>query len=449
MLNNWRSLISCSFFLISLNATITHGGLTTSAESSHLQLERAFAAFQNGYFADAKTIWQALAEQGVSSAQINLAALYDSGKGVAADPARAAALYRAAAGKGNQFAQYNLALMHLEGRGVSKDRSIAEKWLQKAAAQNMALAQYQLGMLYTGVDPPSDTNGASPEPSQDRLAPDLDRALGLIYASGISFAQESDTKGLQQAILTLAWLAPGDRRIRELQARFEALKHQNGKETSQATTGTAFGTAWSLENGYVVTNYHVIAGSREVVLQNVDGQKVRAWPVLYDQAHDLALLAVEDAVLLPPALPLSSAETPLGSSVFTLGFPRVDVLGYAPKYTEGIIESDRGPLGSTDRYLTTVDIQPGNSGGPLLNSSGEVVGVITAMLGLRNEVTGTLQILPNQSCAVKTVNVRQLMDQLPNSGQYNRPVRGRGQPLRILLEKLKDCMLVVIAEGES
>jgi S1-C subfamily serine protease len=198
-----------------------------------------------------------------------------------------------------------------------------------------------------------------------------------------------------------------------------------------------------------VTNYHVIAGSREVVLQNVDGQKVRAWPVLFDQAHDLALLAVEDADLLPPALPLSNAETPPGSSVFTLGFPRVDVLGYTPKYTEGIIESDRGPLGNTDRYLTTVDIQPGNSGGPLLNSSGEVVGVITAMLGLRNEATGALQILPNQSCAVKTVNVRQLMDQLPDSGQYNRPVKGRGQPLRILREQLKDCMLVVIAEGNS
>lgn len=89
MLKNWKSRIFYSLFIISLNATITHGGLTTSAESSHLQLERAFAAFQNGYFADAKTIWQALAEQGISSAQINLAALYDSGKGVAADPARA------------------------------------------------------------------------------------------------------------------------------------------------------------------------------------------------------------------------------------------------------------------------------------------------------------------------------------------------------------------------
>ena len=391
-----------------------------------------------------------MAEQGVASAQINLAALYDSGKGMVADPAKAAALYGAAASTGNQFAQYNLALMYIEGRGVLPDLSIAEKWLQKAAAQKMALAQYQLGLLYAGDYQASDADAAISESASIRIVADMDRALLMLYAGGLSFEQETDAQGLQKTIAAMVRLAPGDSRVDVLQAKFDRLQNKMGAETDPPQEpGTAFGTAWPLENGYVVTNYHVIAGSRELALQNVNGHKIKAWPVLYDQAHDLALLAVEDVSLLPPALPLCSAETPLGASVFTLGFPRVDVLGYTPKYTDGVIQSDRGPLGNVDRYLTTVDIQPGNSGGPLLNSSGEVVGVVTAMLGVRNETTGALQILPNQSCAVKTANVRQLVEQLPENEQYHPPVSGQGRSIQALREQLKDCMLVVIAREKS
>lgn len=449
MISIWLKQTWISIFLLSLGITAAQANLSTSTNSSHLQLETAFTAYQQGRYIEAKTIWQNLAEQGIASAQINLAALYDSGTGVAADQAKAAALYLAAASKGNQFAQYNLAVMHIEGRGVSQDLALAERWLEKAAAQKMALAQYQLGLLSAGVHKGYGANGVLTESDHVRIAMDLDRALSFIHQSGLTFDQEADADGLQKAIAAMVRIAPDDPRIDTLRAKLDILQSDRHIETDQSTGAAAFGTAWPLENGYVVTNYHVIAGSREVALQNANGHKIKAWPVLYDQDSDLALLAVEDTSLLPPALPLCSAESPLGSSVFTLGFPRVDVLGYAPTYTDGVIESDHGPLGNQDRYLTTVDIQPGNSGGPLLNSNGEVVGVVTAMLGVRDETTGAVQIMPNQSCAVKTASVQQLIEKLPGKRQSHHTISGQDRSIQTLREQLKDSVLVVIAQGKS
>ena len=427
-----KALISIVLLCIGIMTTQTE--LRASANSSHLQLKTAFNAFKQGRYIEAISIWQNLADQGIDSAQINLAAMYDSGKGLPADPGKAANLYRDVASRGDKFAQYNLALMYIEGRGVLQDLLIAETWLQKAAAQKMALAQYQLGLLYSGMyQAASCSDSTLLKSSHLGPMPDINRALRLIYESGLSFEQEADADGLQKTIAAITRLAPGDLRLATLQAKFDTLQNTERSDTNELTLKTSFGTAWPLGNGHVVTNYHVIAGKRELALQNVNGHKIKAWPVVYDQASDLAILAVEDASLLPPALSLCSTDAPLGTSVFTLGFPRVDILGFTPKYTDGIIKSDQGPRGNTDQYLTTVDIQPGNSGGPLLNSNGEVVGVVTAMLAERNETSGELQILSNQSCAVKTANVRQLMKHLPENGQYHHPIAGKDRPSQMLL----------------
>ena len=92
-------------------------------------------------------------------------------------------------------------------------------------------------------------------------------------------------------------------------------------------SGTSTGTAWPVAGGYAITSNHVVASSETVTLYDVAGHKLHATVAVRDTASDLAILSVSDAGSLPPALPLSSGAERLGSNVFTLGFPRVDILG--------------------------------------------------------------------------------------------------------------------------
>ena len=131
--------------------------------------------------------------------------------------------------------------------------------------------------------------------------------------------------------------------------------------------GASLGTASRLASGFVVTNSHVVAGSRKIALLDQTGAKFSAWPVLRDDVNDLAFLQVAEPKKLPAALPLADARTRLGSSVFTIGFPRIDMMGKTPKLSNGVISGLQGlrddpcatrrrfrfsPVTAVDPYLT-------------------------------------------------------------------------------------------------
>jgi TPR repeat protein len=95
--------------------------------SEAVQFDLGWQAYEAGRYKEAFRIWQSLAENGYEQAQINLGALYDSGKGVKEDPVAAAKWYQAAALGGNPYAQYNLGMMYAEGRGVRLDPQMASR----------------------------------------------------------------------------------------------------------------------------------------------------------------------------------------------------------------------------------------------------------------------------------------------------------------------------------
>ncbi|UCF89872.1 MAG: trypsin-like peptidase domain-containing protein, partial [Desulfobacterales bacterium] len=138
-------------------------------------------------------------------------------------------------------------------------------------------------------------------------------------------------------------------------------------------------------------------------------KEYEAWTVLRDEADDIAFLSVQDGRHLPPALPLADSEMEPGARVFTVGFPRIDVMGSSPKRSEGLINGLHGTGDDPQSYQTSVPVQPGNSGGPLLNMRGEVVGVVTSMLALRDEAEGQIYMLKNASCALKVDRVKELL----------------------------------------
>jgi hypothetical protein len=192
----------------------------------------------------------------------------------------------------------------------------------------------------------------------------------------------------------------------------------------------------------VVTNSHVVSKEAKILVSFRAGDSASA--VLHSERH--VILEVKDPHTLPPALPLAQSQARLGASVFTLGFPRVDFMGRAPKLSIGVISGESGLRDDPESIQTTVPIQPGNSGGPLLNMKGEVVGVVKSMLGIRDTADGNLYVLQTTSCALKAKCVRELLNQLPPKEDRVSLLPVFPSDLETLADRIKDSVLLVISK---
>jgi uncharacterized protein len=111
-------------------------------------VDDALAALERKDYAAAVALFEPLAEQGSSIAQVSLAHLLYDGDGVSANAVQAAKWFRLAAEQGDENAQYNLGVMYENGKGVERDLAEAVEWWRKAARQGLADAQYNLGAMY-------------------------------------------------------------------------------------------------------------------------------------------------------------------------------------------------------------------------------------------------------------------------------------------------------------
>ena len=147
---------------------------------------------------------------------------------------------------------------------------------------------------------------------------------------------------------------------------------------------TISGTGFFVAQNRVVTNNHVVSGcTKAIQVRYPDGRSFTATISGQDATNDLALLHTE-----MPNLSVASFrfQPLLGEAVATYGFPYSHLL--SPNFTSGDVAALSGPKGDNTRLLqTSTPIQPGNSGGPLLDSSGRVVGVVVAQFNA----------LPNQN----------------------------------------------------
>lgn len=145
------------------------------------------------------------------------------------------------------------------------------------------------------------------------------------------------------------------------------------------TPSTNDGSGFLLDTkGYLVTNAHVIKNLSSVVVVNSRGQEFNARIVAKDDAKDLAILKIQDEDFKSPAiLPYSFKRTSgdLGEQVYTLGYPRDEIV-----YNEGYLSARSGQNGDTLAYQMSLSANPGNSGGPVLNRNGEIIGVLSGRL---------------------------------------------------------------------
>jgi S1-C subfamily serine protease len=148
------------------------------------------------------------------------------------------------------------------------------------------------------------------------------------------------------------------------------------KSTETAPVFDGFGTGFLIDGkGYLITNAHVVRNAREINVQNTLGN-YHARLIRLDPQADLALLKIDDTTYhafngLPYGI--SRTDGDLGEDLFTLGYPRPEIV-----YNKGYLSAATGHEEDTTSFQLTIAANPGNSGTPVFNNDGEVVGVINS-----------------------------------------------------------------------
>ncbi|CAL1519988.1 S1C family serine protease [Chitinophaga sp. MM2321] len=174
----------------------------------------------------------------------------------------------------------------------------------------------------------------------------------------------------------------------------------NSKNKAPVNPGTYGGTGFAVSgNGYIVTNYHVVAGADSVYVQNNKGEAFKAISIFEDISSDLAVLKIADSSFKNQPLPyaLKPQSVKVGEEVFTMGYPRDEMV-----YGKGYISAKTGFNGDTTAYQVSIPVNPGNSGAPLLDSKGDVVGI----------VTGKQTTSDGIAFAVKSAHLKRLLDEV-------------------------------------
>lgn len=153
------------------------------------------------------------------------------------------------------------------------------------------------------------------------------------------------------------------------------------------------GTGFALKNGYIVTNYHVSDKAKNIEILGVNGDfsiSYKAVVVGNDKVNDLSLLKIQDEKFggfetIPYSVKTSLSD--VGEDIFVLGYPLTSTMGEEIKLTNGIISSKSGYDGDVALYQMSAPIQPGNSGGPMFDSQGNLIGIVCAHHGNAENVS--------------------------------------------------------------
>lgn len=161
----------------------------------------------------------------------------------------------------------------------------------------------------------------------------------------------------------------------------------NKESISQNKKGPSQGSGFLLNNqGYIITNFHVIEDAKTIKVEGIKGDftvPFTARVIAVDRLTDLALLKIDSKLVTfetPPYEFIHTKNTSKAERVFALGYPLQNTMGGEVKVTDGIINSLTGFKQSISEFQISAPVQPGNSGGPLFNSQGQLIGIISAKI---------------------------------------------------------------------
>jgi S1-C subfamily serine protease len=178
----------------------------------------------------------------------------------------------------------------------------------------------------------------------------------------------------------------------------------NANKLLRSSSGSGFAVS---SDGHVITNYHVIDGCKEIKIHH-KGQSTPARIITFDPNNDLALL--KGSFTPNTHFPLSTTNPELLQEIYVAGYPFGRKISTSVKVTKGIVSSLTGIGNNFSNIQIDAALQPGNSGGPILNTMGNVVGVAVAKLDLKKVMENYGVIPEDTNFGIKSSVVRTLME---------------------------------------
>ena len=354
------------------------------------------------------------AEKGDGNAQNKLGTMYRDGISVFKDESQSFQYFKESAEIGNHDSMRAVAFAYLEGKGVVKDYREAHNWLLKAAQEDNQFKYSEvhkirnaIGVLYEyglGVE-------------KDKV---LAYAWYNVAASGGFDKAKQNLSRVEQTLngdelreaqtLSREW-EPGKQLVHAEASQngmagnesITTISGNGGKALQLAASGTGF---FVTHDGNVLTNNHVIDGCREI---RVPAEKLVGKLVVADSTNDLALIKL--AVTNRPHGQFSTTDDiKQGEEIFVFGFPLDGFLPSSGNITPGIISALAGPGNNSSLVQMTAPVQLGNSGGPLLNKKGRIVGVVVGKANAIKIASVTGDIPQNINFAIAPRTVKSFLD---------------------------------------
>lgn len=223
------------------------------------------------------------------------------------------------------------------------------------------------------------------------------------------------------------------------------------KESESFSSGTGF-----LVNveGYCVTNYHVVNDAKRIEVYSPKfDKKFMAKVFSKDISNDLVILKIDDSTYTKNLFNnidfniLEQDEIKIGQEVITLGFPLTDYLGSTARLSNGLINSKFGLQEDPRTYQISNPLQPGNSGGPLFNLKGELVGIVVSSLNAAYFLYNTGTVPQNVNFAIKSDYLRTLMKSSDIKITYNVTKENNELKVENLVEKIDKYIFMIVCEN--
>ena len=480
-----------------------------AAEKGHLDSVKEIAySYYKGYgvaknFKHAITWYQKAIDMGDSESIFDLASMYEKGEGVDKDFDKALVLYKRAAKLGYDVAQNELADIYFKGRGVDKDYKKSLYWAQKSADQGHHDAQNKMGIFYsTGrgvVEIDMDKSFKWFKQAADQGSTKSYNNLAEFYAKGYGVKKSKDEsfkwykksaelgdkvaqfkvgyhydygivvqKDVNEAI---KWYKKSiKKKYREAQIAMGRIYYYGDKDSNipknfkkaanwyykaakntqkddddiAKVKATSSGSGFFVTPNHIITNNHVTRGCDEITVKN-KGYESNVKLLDTDSTTDLSILVTGKPN--KSFLYLRSRKAVVtGEQSIALGYPFSSTLGSELKVTSGNIAALTGIRNNIAELQLTSPVQPGNSGGPLLDDNGNVIGIIVSRLEKSKEITGN-RTAQNVNFAIKSNMAKIFMDL--NMVDYQVRKANGSMPVSQIVAEAKEATVQVICKEKE
>ena len=417
---------------------------------------------------------QKAADQGMATAEGLLGTCYLAGRGVPQNPAIGVEWLKKSAEKGDATGMTGLGVAYYLGQGVAEDYVLAYKWLNlavsKGATEAASVRNQMRGLLAPDqiaeaqrlarefTERNTSKGGTSASGSSGTVKNERDKLLAAHTAAMNEYKmlldraneptspeeRERRKRAAEEKLIKIGELrqalSVNEREVQGMpdERRRVPFVPVQPIDVAPGATGTGF---YVTEDGFLVTNEHVVRSAKQIRLLTSAGL-TPAIIVKVDVANDLALLKADGKFA---ALPVEASRgVNLGATVATVGFPNIGLQGFAPKLAKGEIASLSGAQDDARYFQISVPVQPGNSGGALVDERGNVVGVVSAKLNARAALSATGALPENVNYAVKSSYLLSFLESVPEVAAKLKELESKERKFEDVVKSVEQAAVLVL-----